>query len=75
MCERLCVFVDCGLLRRDVYIIGMFEYVVKNTSNIQIIQTCIDYLNVLREKITGYERDIIDDVITLGNSKLSKMNK
>ena len=75
LCERLCVFVDCGLLRRDVYIIGMFEYVVKNTSNIQIIQTCIDYLNVLREKITGYERDIIDDVITLGNSKLSKMNK
>lgn len=75
LCERLCVFVDCGLLRRDVYIIGMFEYVVKNTSNIQIIQTCIDYLNVLREKITGYERDIINDVIVLGNSKLNKKNK
>ena len=75
LCERLCVFVDCGLLRRDVYIIGMFEYVIKNTNNIQIIRACVDYLDVLREKITGYERDIINDVIVLGNSKLNKKNK
>lgn len=68
--NRLCILMDAGLANRLIFQEGVFKQIILHSSDTRQLETCLNYLLPIQKKISGWEKEMVDETIAIANEKL-----
>lgn len=74
MFNRLCVLTDAGLMPRLFFQVEVCKQLILHSVDKQQLQTCVNYLLPLQGKVSGWEKESLNEVLALGKEKLENNN-
>ena len=71
--DRFIVLTDCGLINRNTYQGAVFRYLFNNLTDKERLQICMEHVQELQKQFSGWERDLMEEVIVLGKEKIENI--
>ena len=71
--DRFIVFTDCGFINRSTYQESVFRYLFNNLTDKERLQICMEHVQELQKQFSGWERDLMEEVIVLGKEKIENI--
>ena len=73
--DRFIVLTDCGLINRNTYQGAVFRYLFNNLTDKERLQICVEHVQELQKQFSGWEKDLMEEMIVLGKEKIENIKK
>jgi len=70
MLDRLCVLMDCGMVKRLYFQTRVFQEFIRHSTDRKKLQACVNHLLELQKQTSGWNRDAVNETLTLAQEKL-----